>query len=203
MSTRSINIHAEKVPNPDAMKFTVEGLLLTHGGYEFESRQEAEKSPLAEKLFGFDYVERVFISKNFVTVTKKPGLDAWEGLLIDVRIIIKKHLEGGEALFRFEDPGALPDEGADELPDRIRRMIDQQIRPATWQDGGDLWFESIEDGVVTVGMAGACIRCPFAPRTLKAGVEVLLQRQFPEVRSVTSRTVDWAETEQQVSPGFE
>ena len=125
MTRRSINVHAEKVPNPDAMKFTIEGILLTHGGYEYNSKEEAEESPLAAKLFGFDYVERVFISKNFVTVTKKAG------------------------------------------------------------------------------MAGACIRCPFAPRTLKAGVEVILKRQFPEVVSVTSDTVNWEETEKEVSPGFD
>lgn len=203
MTRRSINVHAEKVPNPDAMKFTIEGILLTHGGFEYNSQEEAEESPLATKLFGFDYVERVFISKNFVTVTKKAGEEVWEGLMIDVRIVVKKHLEAGEPLFNFEDPGAPVDEAGDDLANRIRRVLDQQVRPATWQDGGDLWFESIEEGVVKVGMAGACIRCPFAPRTLKAGVEVILKRQFPEVVSVTSDTVNWEETEKEVSPGFD
>ena len=61
----------------------------------------------------------------------------------------------------------------------------------------------VEEGVVKVGMAGACIRCPFAPRTLKAGVEVILKQQFPEVVSVTSDTVNWEETEKEVSPGFD
>lgn len=203
MTRRSFNIHAEKVPNPDAMKFTVEGVLLTHGGYQYDSEAETADSPLAAKLFGFDYVERVFISKNFVTVTKKPDQDVWEGLMIDVRIVIKKHLEGGEPLFAFEDPGLPKDDAPDDLENRIRRTLDQQMRPATWQDGGDLWFESFDQGVVKVGMAGACIRCPFAPRTLKAGVEVVLKRQFPEVLSVTSDTVNWQETEQELSPGFD
>lgn len=204
MENAFVNIHAEKVPNPDAMKFGISNLLLTKGAYEYNSREEAKASPLAYKLFGFDYVERVFISKNFITVTKKPDLDVWESMVIDVRIVIKKHLEQREPLFNFEDPNKdpvyAPHKGID---DKIRMAIDQNIRPATWQDGGDLSFVSFENGVVKVEMAGACIRCPFASRTIKHGVEVLLKRQFPEVESVTTENVNWAETQQEDNPEFD
>ncbi len=199
-----VNIHTEKVPNPDAMKFNISNLFLTKGAYEYNSREEAKVSPLAHKLFGFNYVERVFISKNFITVTKKPDLDVWESMLIDIRIVIKKHLEDGRPLFNFKDSSTDPVYTPDKsISDKIRMVLDQEIRPSTWQDGGDISFVSFKDGVVKVSMAGSCVRCPFASRTIKAGVEVLLKRQIPEVESVTTDSVDWMNTQQEENPNFD
>ena len=99
---RHINIDAVKVPNPFAMKFETAGLLLTPGSYEFRSVQEAQASPLAAKLFSFDYVARVFIAKNFVTVTKFEEEPSWDELSLEMRIIIRKHLEDGQPLFNFD-----------------------------------------------------------------------------------------------------
>ena len=125
-------------------------------------------------------------------------------MLIDVRIVIKKHLEHREPLFAFEDTSTDPTYAPHKsIDDKIRMAIDQTIRPATWQDGGDLTFKSFDNGVVTVEMAGACIRCPFASRTIKHGVEVLLKRQFPEVVSVTSSDVNWKDTQQEENPEFD
>jgi NFU1 iron-sulfur cluster scaffold homolog, mitochondrial len=199
--SKTINIHAVKVPNPLAMKFEVDDLLLTPGGYTFASQEEAKRSPLAAKLFGLDYVARVFIAKNFVTITKKDEHPVWDSVMIDARILIKKHLEASEPLLDL-DGTQMPTipEGEDYLSGKIREMIDTQIHPATWQDGGEIYFESFRDGVVNVKLAGACVGCPFAPRTLKHGVEVLLKRHFPDVQSVTSDDVDWSDTQQEEAP---
>ena len=198
---RVINVHGVKVPNPLAMKFEVSDLLLTPSAFTFASKEEAKRSPLAEMLFGFDYVSQVFIAKNFITVTKIDEMPSWDQVMIDVRIIIKKHLEAGLPVFDF-DSTAMPElpENEPYLSEKIREMIETQIHPATWQDGGEIYFDSFEDGVVKVKMAGACVRCPFAPRTLKNGVEVLLMRHFPDVKSVTSDDVNWDETQQEETP---
>jgi Fe-S cluster biogenesis protein NfuA len=201
--SKFVNILAVKVPNPLAMKFEAVDLLLTPGAYTFDSPEAARKSPLAAKLFGFNYVQQVFVAKNFVTVTKKEELPSWDSLQIDVRIIIKKHLESGEPLFDFDGTQlpALP-EGEDYLIEKIRETIDRQILPATWQDGGEIYFDSFQDGVVKVKLAGSCVGCPFAPRTIKHGVEVLLKRHFPDVVTVTSDDVDWEETQKEENPAF-
>ena len=76
---------------------------------------------------------------------------------------------------------------APELTDierQIVAIIDEEIRPAVAQDGGDITFESFVDGVVTVRMSGACGSCPSSTMTLKAGVERLLQEEIPAVKSV-------------------
>lgn len=195
--SRLINIHGVRVPNPRAMKFSVEGILLTHGAYTFENPVQAATSPLADKLFHFDYVSRVFISKNFVTITKKEEENPlWEACMTDLRIVIKKHLEAGEPLFDFETSGdELEEEYSDDTAGRIQELLDDTIRLATNEDGGDITFASFADGVLKVNLAGACMECPFAPRTIKAGIEKLVKSKFPEVTEVTSDHVDWSDTQ--------
>lgn len=197
--SKFININSTKVPNPGAMKFVVENLLLTRGAYEYASAEEAKASPLASKLFNFTYVSRVFIAKNFVTVHKKEesGLH-WEEVQSDLRIMIKKHLEFGEPIFDFDSRQMPESPQLDPVSQRISDVIGEAILPATWQDGGEITFESFADGVVTVKLAGACVECPFAPRTLKHGVEKVLKDTFPdEVKEVTSNHVNWEETQQE------
>lgn len=191
-----IDIHAVKSPNILAMKFETPSVLLTKGAFEFDSAEAAEQSPLAKKLFGFNYVSRVFIAKNFVTVTKKTEEPSWDEVMIDARIVIKKHLESGEPLFNFDAEASLSKEPLEGKAEMIRELIERQIQPATWHDGGEISFKSFEDGVVKVSLNGACTTCAFAPRTIKHGVEVMLQRSFPDDNiSVTSDDVDWSKTQ--------
>lgn len=191
---KAVNIQGVKVPNPLALKFEVADLLLTPGAYTYTRDADASASPLAEKLFQFSYVTRVFIAKNFITVSKEDEEPTWDELMSEVRIVIKKHLESRQPIFNF-DASQLPELPAlNGMDEKIREAIDTVIQPATWTDGGEITFESFADGVVHVQMHGACVECPFAPRTLKHGVEVALKRQFPEVVSVTSSDVNWDET---------
>ena len=60
------------------------------------------------------------------------------------------------------------------------------IRPAIQMDGGDIVLQSVEDGVVTVQMVGACGGCPLSMMTLKAGIERILTDRVPGVREVTA-----------------
>ena len=179
------------------MKFELPSLLLTKGAFTFSSKEQArEQSPLAEKLFGFDYVEQVFVAKNFVTVNKKEELPSWDEVMIDIRIVIKKHLEQGEPLFNFDAEAFASPESPEGTAGKIKDLIERHVHPATWSDGGEINFASYEDGVVKVKLSGACVGCPFAPRTLKHGVQVILDRAFPDDKmEVTSDDVDWSKTQ--------
>jgi Fe-S cluster biogenesis protein NfuA len=53
-------------------------------------------------------------------------------------------------------------------------------------DGGDVEFVAIEEGVVKVRLKGACAGCPMSQMTLKQGIEKLLKKEIPEVKSVES-----------------
>ncbi|HLT97946.1 MAG TPA: NifU family protein [Acidimicrobiia bacterium] len=51
-------------------------------------------------------------------------------------------------------------------------------------DGGDIVLQSVEEGVVTLQMVGACGGCPLSMMTLKAGIERILKDRVPGVVEV-------------------
>jgi Fe-S cluster biogenesis protein NfuA len=74
--------------------------------------------------------------------------------------------------------------GYNNMKDRVQQLIDQ-IRPDLQADGGDIELVDVtEDGVVKVKLHGACHGCPGAAMTLKMGVERLLKKNIPEIKSV-------------------
>lgn len=68
---------------------------------------------------------------------------------------------------------------------KVKQMLDK-IRPMLQADGGDVEFVSVEGGVVKVRLKGACAGCPMSQMTLKQGIEKLLKKEIPEVKSVES-----------------
>jgi len=61
----------------------------------------------------------------------------------------------------------------------------QKIRPALQGDGGDVELVEVgADGVVRVRLTGACGGCPMSQMTLKMGIERILKKEVPEVKSV-------------------
>ena len=67
---------------------------------------------------------------------------------------------------------------------QIKKLLETRVRPAVAMDGGDIQFESFEDGIVTLLMKGACSGCPSSTATLKMGIENLLKHYIPEVTEV-------------------
>ncbi|MDI9638232.1 NifU family protein [Geitlerinema splendidum] len=51
-------------------------------------------------------------------------------------------------------------------------------------DGGDIVFDSFEEGILYVRMQGACAGCPSSSATLKSGIENMLRHYVPEVLEV-------------------
>ena len=62
--------------------------------------------------------------------------------------------------------------------------IINHIRPWIQGDGGDLEFVSLEDGVVTVRLTGACVGCVAIDTTLNDGIKSWILDEVPEVRDV-------------------
>jgi len=69
----------------------------------------------------------------------------------------------------------------------IKASVEQaltKIRPLLQRDGGDIELVEIIDGVVKVRLTGACKGCPMSQMTLKQGVEKLLMKEVPGLKSV-------------------
>ncbi|MGD9210344.1 MAG: NifU family protein [Desulfobacteraceae bacterium] len=61
-----------------------------------------------------------------------------------------------------------------------------KIRPMLQADGGNVELIDVKNGIVTVKLQGACAGCPMSQMTLKNGIERMLKKEIPEVKSVES-----------------
>ncbi len=189
-------------PNPSTMKFVADKYLLDTGAsVEFKSKAEAKGySPLAEELLTFPFVSSVFITANFVTVTKTDNL-AWDFITMELREFIKSWIEDGkDILIQMPsthksvektddvDVSAQPSKVYEvtEYDDAIRNLLDEYVRPAVESDGGAIDYCGFENGVVTVVLKGSCSGCPSSTATLKGGIENLLKQHLPEVKEVVA-----------------
>jgi NFU1 iron-sulfur cluster scaffold homolog, mitochondrial len=196
---KSVSVYAEANPNPESMKFVLSTTLLSEGvSVDYPTLESAANSPLAQELFNFDYVSRIFIASNFVTVTKSTDV-AWVQLIPELRTFIKSYVEAGGPIF-LEDPAAqqaqATSDATAELSDddmaishKVIDLLENYVRPAVEQDGGNITFKSYKEGVVTVNLQGSCSGCPSATITLKSGIENLLKRMVPEVTEVVAEGV--------------
>jgi Fe-S cluster biogenesis protein NfuA len=70
------------------------------------------------------------------------------------------------------------------IKERVEKAL-EKIRPYLHADGGDIDLIDItDDMVVRVEMKGACNGCPFSIQTLKAGVEIAVKKEVPEIKEV-------------------
>jgi Fe-S cluster biogenesis protein NfuA len=70
------------------------------------------------------------------------------------------------------------------IKERVEKAL-EKIRPYLVADGGDISVVDItDDMVLKVEMKGACHGCPYSMQTLKAGVEMAVRNEVPEIRSV-------------------
>lgn len=193
-------VYAEMTPNPNTMKFVANRwLVMDDKSYEILADQRVGgPSPIAEKLFAFPFINGVFISSNFITVTKSEAIE-WQDVVMELRDFITEALnEEGSVVIR---EGFLIQETTDELAKdlstpkveakeltdfdkKIIEILDEYIRPAVEADGGAIEFDSYNEGLVKVVLKGSCSGCPSAAMTLKGGIESLLKSMLPEVKEV-------------------
>ena len=71
------------------------------------------------------------------------------------------------------------------IEEQIEMTLDK-IRPFIQRDGGNVLFDSFEDGIVYVKMIGACEGCSLVYETLSSGIAVILKEEVPGVIEVLS-----------------
>ena len=69
---------------------------------------------------------------------------------------------------------------------QIKKILNEEIRPAVAMDGGDITFQKYEGGRVYLHMQGACAGCPSSTFTLKEGIETRLRELIPEIQEVVA-----------------
>lgn len=186
----SVNIQLEWTPNPSTLKYVVDTSLLPRGAMNFVTRDVAvEKSPLAVRLFDIKGVTGVMLGTNFVTVTKGDEGE-WDELNDGVMLALEKHLTDGDVVVKPEVLEAWATASAaltgGAMEQRIREILDAEIRPAVAMDGGDITLDRVENGTVYLHMQGSCAGCPSSTATLRMGIETRLKEAIPEIVEVVA-----------------
>lgn len=177
---KNVHIYLESNPNPNSLKFVVNEMLIPEGmSFDFPDRESAANAPLAQELFSYPFVDRVFYMSNFVTVTKKDDVE-WIEVQGTIKEHIKNFLESGKFIVEFNEVETDEPGEETETVKKIKTILEEYIRPAVEQDGGAITYHSFKDGIVKVRLQGSCSGCPSSMVTLKAGIENLFRRMMPD-----------------------
>ncbi len=181
-------IYAEMTPNPNVMKF-VSSRLLLDGFVEVKSREQDLDVPLANAVFKeFEFAKEVFISDNFVAVTRDESVQ-WHEVMTAVRAFIAEYLQNGGGISnitaqKHESPveNIINREYTDN-EQKISDILNEYVAPAVENDGGKISLLEYDADTKTARMLlqGACSGCPSSTATLKGGIENLLKQFVPEL----------------------
>ena len=89
-------IQTEATPNPATLKFLPGRPVLENSTLDMPSKETAEQSPLAIRLFGVPNVGGVFFGSDFISVTKNGG--DWQQMKPAILGAIMEHYMSGEPL---------------------------------------------------------------------------------------------------------
>ncbi len=186
-----ISIYAEMTPNPEVMKF-VSNIILLDGILEIKSKEDSLMSPISSQLFIFPFVKEIFITENYISITKDSSVE-WNEISLELRDEISSLLRNDIPVVRNEvgkstlktreiDAVSIIDNReftSDE--EAIHSLLDEYVKPAVVADGGNIQLIKYlpETKTVQVLLQGACSGCPSSTVTLKNGIETMLKQFLP------------------------
>lgn len=180
-----VEIYSEVTPNPSVLKF-VANKKLVEFDLEYKNIEEAKNSPLATELYNFSFVKEIFISENYVSITKFDVVE-WSEITNEIRSFIKQFIADSKTIVdksvqpKNKEQQGIQLEDLDDVSKQIIAILDEYIKPAVAADGGNILFQSYEQEtkVVNVILQGACSGCPSSTITLKNGIENMLKQLIP------------------------
>ena len=181
-------IYAEMTPNPNVMKF-VSSKLIIDGFVEVKNREEADEVPLAQAIFNeFDFAQEVFISDNFVAVTKDHSVE-WHEVMMPTRSLIADYLQNGGTVSNIEPQKhenpveKIINREYTDNEQKISDVLNEYVAPAVENDGGKISLMEYDENQKTAKMLlqGACSGCPSSTATLKNGIENILKHFLPDL----------------------
>src|SRR5690625_1017736 len=136
------SLYIEMTPNPDVMKFTANRTLY-NGIAEARNKDEAQEIPLALALFEFDFVNAVFITDHYVSITKSSESD-WNDIAVKIRDFIIDYLNSGKEIissnYNNNANTAFGNENREfsEIENQIKEILAEYVIPAVAGDGGNI-----------------------------------------------------------------
>ena len=170
--------------DPQICMFEVAHKIYPGKKYSFKTREQAQGSPLIEKLFAIEGVDQVYVENNSVYVTKNT-LDPWPHFAKQIGTEIRECIANEEVLISEELQNDIP-EG--DLPKRVQQVLDEHINPGLAMHGGSASLIEVKDNDVYIQMSGGCQGCSMAMTTVRNGIEATLKREIPSIGAVYDST---------------
>ncbi|MES2769509.1 MAG: NifU family protein [Bdellovibrionota bacterium] len=189
------------IGQPEFRKFTFDQTI-SKTEVEYPSSTQAERSPLANKIFGFPWTEQVTVGTDHVVVKKQDWVD-WEMLAEPLAGLIKEHFDmlKSDGVQDFEENPPLktvdPTKTAEELSSslaqnpfaaQVQKVLDSDINPMVASHGGKVSLVDLTQDTVYVKLEGGCQGCSSSQATLKQGVEIAIKRALPSIQNVIDVT---------------
>ena len=185
-NNKSVTLYAESTPNPNVIKF-VSNKILAKKIYDFKENK-LTKIDLIDALFKLDFINEIFITENYISITKIEDFE-WNEKVSETKELIKTYLKKKLNDFRNQliefssDNKNKKIKSTDITSKKIIQILDEYVKPAVASDGGNILFDSYnkKNKVVNVILQGACSGCPSSTITLKNGIENILKEMLPGV----------------------
>ena len=185
-NNKSVTLYAESTPNPNVIKF-VSNKILAKKIYDFKENK-LTKIDLIDALFKLDFVNEIFITENYISITKIEDFE-WNEKVSETKELIKTYLKKKlndfrNQLIEFSSNNKNKKiKSTDITSKKIIQILDEYVKPAVASDGGNILFDSYnkKNKVVNVILQGACSGCPSSTITLKNGIENILKEMLPGV----------------------
>ena len=178
-------VRTKETPNPNALQFVINAVLLDNGNISFASKKEAENDKMATALFERSGVMSVFVMDNFVTVTKDEKT-SW----VPLKDRVWKTIEETVSLYQAEEKVQLSEVDVinfAELSNEkklqgIEMVLNRSIRTNLAQDGGGVELKGIEGNEVSIHYQGACGSCPTSTSGTLQYIQTQIRQQLhPEL----------------------
>ncbi|QIE60171.1 NifU family protein [Rasiella rasia] len=183
-----VTVYAESTPNPAVVKFVANKPLVS-GIFEFKNIEDTKEAPLAAALFNFPFVNEIFMSANYISITKYNVVE-WEEVTMQLREFITNYIAEDKVILndamlekqeeQKENTSISEEKERSEFDQEIIAILDEYVKPAVASDGGNIAFDSFNEETKTVKviLQGACSGCPSSTVTLKNGIETMLKEML-------------------------
>ena len=180
----------ELTPNPRAVKFILDQIVLDSGSKTIEVGSYLETDIFATNIFALEIIDLVYCRENFVSITLQSP-DLWVIFKDKIKNIIeadlKKYEEGDDeissSILDDFDKKKYPALSDDEKAIIVEAVMEESIRPALANDGGGLEVIEVDGPIVRIRYQGACGGCPSSTGGTLRVIENHLKSQLdPEIK---------------------
>jgi Fe-S cluster biogenesis protein NfuA len=180
------------VKGPDLCVLMVDRPVLDGYSFEAASPEEADESPLAQRLLAIGDVGSVLIHGMTVTITRENvvigagGIEDWEPLAQEAGAVVRDHLKSDKPVVSQEFIESVPPE--ETIRARLEEALETHINPGIAAHSGRIRLDRVEGNTAYIEMQGGCQGCAASQLTLREGVEQVFRDAVPELGALLDVT---------------